>query len=157
MGNDTPMATKGTFADFRIIKTRKCAQLVIEVPIEEADAALSALGGLPRSDCERWVAVARLNHEGTTKPLDLKERRAFCDLPFVQQAGIMSNDLKFQFWMSDNYPEFAKNGGDMDGLMGRAAQAIRDYCRVSSRAQILPGTEAAERWLSLLREFEGYR
>src|ERR1019366_7700500 len=29
-----------------------------------------------------------------------KKRRAFCDLPFPQQAGIKSDDLKFQLWLS---------------------------------------------------------
>lgn len=58
-------ALAGTFSDFKLIKSRGVAQLVIEVPLEKADAALSTLGGLPKPDEERWVALARLN----TKPL----------------------------------------------------------------------------------------
>jgi len=144
-----PAAIKGTFADFKLIKTRKLAQIVIEVPIEEADAALTALGGLPRPDSERWVAMARLDMSGTQRPSQgLGERRQFCDLPMPAQAGIMSDDLKFQLWMS-KLPA-GKEGEN-------AADAIRIYCGVGSRAEILPGTHAGARWLELLRSYEGRR
>ena len=42
-------AIKATFSDFKLIKTRKVAQLVMEIPVEQADAALKALGGLHQS------------------------------------------------------------------------------------------------------------
>jgi hypothetical protein len=48
MTTDQPAATQGTFSDFRLIKGRKVCQIVIEVPIEQADQALAALGGLPQ-------------------------------------------------------------------------------------------------------------
>jgi hypothetical protein len=143
-----PMITKGTFSDFRIIRTRKLAQIVIEIPIEEADAALAALGGLPRSDHERWVAVARLE-----MPVDVtmnikyeKARRAFHTLPAVQQAAIKSKDAEFQFWMNKGFVS------EPD-----CAAAIRKYCGVNSRADIEPGSEAEKRWHELLRDYEGVR
>jgi predicted metalloenzyme YecM len=46
--------TQGTFADFRLIKGRKVCQIVIEVPIEQADQALAALGGLPQPMQQRY-------------------------------------------------------------------------------------------------------
>src|SRR4051812_4591789 len=52
--------TQATFSDFRLVKGRKVAQLVFEVPIEQADQALAALGGLPQPATEAWVALARL-------------------------------------------------------------------------------------------------
>ena len=36
-------AIKATFSDFKLIKGRKVAQLIFEVPIEATDAALAAL------------------------------------------------------------------------------------------------------------------
>jgi hypothetical protein len=145
MNADAPMITKGTFSDFKIIRTRKVAQLVVEIPIEEADAAVAALGGLPRSDRERWVAVARLDMNAANGQRE-KTRRAFCDLPFPQQAGIKTKDTDFQFWI---------NGGfcsEQD-----CAAGIRKRCGVESRADIVAGSEAGEKWLGLLREFEGVR
>lgn len=60
---NAPAAIAGTFADFKLIKTRSACQLVIEVAIENADAALSALGGVPQPGQEKPVAVARLEPE----------------------------------------------------------------------------------------------
>ena len=139
-------AIKATFSDFQLVKTRKLAKLIFEVPIEEADKALRVLGGLPRSDAERWVGIALLDVKIAEVAGVNNTRRAFCDLPFPQQAAIKSNDTTFQLWMSVHY-DF---GND-------CADAIRNYCGVSSRADILPWTEAGQKWVALLREFDGYR
>jgi hypothetical protein len=45
------------FRRFPAYQGPKVAQLVIELPIEEADAALATLGGLPQPAAERWVAI----------------------------------------------------------------------------------------------------
>jgi hypothetical protein len=45
---DEPAAIQASFADFRLIKGRKQAQIILEIPIEGADAALAALGGIPQ-------------------------------------------------------------------------------------------------------------
>jgi len=143
---DAPAAIKGTFADFRLVKTRKVAQLVIEVALEEADAALETLGGLPRPDQERWVALARLDakRQPETPAAPAKERRAFCDLPFPQQAGLKSNDPDLQQFMGATNPD-------------QCADQIRLTCGVKSRSEIVKGTNAGENWIQLLREFEGWR
>lgn len=152
-----PAAIKGTFSDFKLIKTRKLAQVIIEIPIEQADAALTALGGLPRSDTERWVAIALLDMRKFDAQGNLptddngelpKPRRPFCELPMPQQAGILSNDLKFQLWLSKK---------DVGRECESAAEAIRVWCGVASRSDIRPGTKTGERWLALLNEFEGVR
>lgn len=142
---DAPAAIKGCFADFKTVKTRKLCQLVIEIPIEEADAALAALGGVPRPDAERWVAVARLDFEkAPVATADPKERRPFHELPMSQQAGIMAEDYNFQKFMR------AENNIE-------CASLIRTYCQVDSRSKIVPESKAAERWISLLREFGGIK
>ncbi len=48
----------GTFSDFKLIKTRSTAQLVIEVPIERAFDAIAILG-IPQPGKEIQVAVYR--------------------------------------------------------------------------------------------------
>lgn len=160
--SDAPAAIKGTFSDFKLIRTRKLCQIVIEVPIEQADAALVALGGLPRSDAERWVAIARLDLSskpesapavnGKQKMAEAfagswaqRERRAFCDLPYPQQAALKTNDEAFARFM-----------GALPSP-SHCAQAIKDYCGVDSRSKIQPNTPAGEKWIELLREFEGRR
>lgn len=56
----TDAVTQATFSGLKIVQGRKVAQLIFEIAIEQADTALEALGGLPRSDNPKWVAIARL-------------------------------------------------------------------------------------------------
>lgn len=130
-----PAAFQATFSDFRIVKGRKVAQIVLELPIELADAALTSLGGLPKPDAEAWVGVARLDPSrqepasGETE----KERRQFCDLPMAQQAGIKAAD-----------PAFARFLGCEPG--DYCAAMIRACCGVKTRSDIVAGTPAGDRW-----------
>ena len=143
--NNRPAAIQATFADFKLVKTRKVVQWVFETPIEEADAGLEALGGLPRSDAERWVAIARLNVDSPlAKVAPPPAHRAFHELQMTQQAALKSNDAAFADYMH------ADPGAD-------CAQAIRYACNVKSRSEILPGTEAGEKWIGLLRGYERAR
>lgn len=54
-------AFAGCYSDLRFIKSRKVAQVVIELPIEQANRFLQAFGA-PDPSKETWVAIARLNH-----------------------------------------------------------------------------------------------
>ena len=47
----------GTFSDFKIVRGRKVAQLVIEVPLEKANEVLAALGGVPQPADPRSRAI----------------------------------------------------------------------------------------------------
>ena len=137
-----PKVIKAVFYTWRPVVGHKRLQLVFEVPLEETQEVLTMLGA-PMPDREIWCAIALL---APVAPLDAtKERRSFCDLPLPQQAGIKSEDLTFQLWISST--PIGKEAED-------CASAIRAYCGVESRAQILPGTKAAARWIDLLRSFE---
>ena len=160
----SPKVIKATFSDWRPVKGRKVLQMVFEVPLEQTSEVLTMLGA-PMPDAETWCAIALLDmqkfdadgnlpdedknyHEGEPVYESPTPRRAFCDLPMPQQAGIKSADLRFQLFMS-TLP-VGKESED-------AASAIRAFCGVTSRADIQTGTKAGERWLALLREFEGIR
>jgi len=45
-------------------------QVVLEVPLEAADQAYTALGGMPDPGKSVWVGVARLNLESEVMPSD---------------------------------------------------------------------------------------
>lgn len=139
-------AIRGTFSDFKIIRGRKCAQLVIEVPLEEADRALAALGGIPQAATERWVAVARLNESAVQ--IEEKPKRRFSELSPAQQAGIKCQEPSF--W------RFLNGRDDVDSISSAdsAAMWVRFECGVKSRADLNTDPASAERWLSLLREYE---
>lgn len=145
-----PAAIKGTFSDFRVVRGRKIAQLVVEVPIEQADEALRALGGVPVAANERWVAVARLDPQiASQRPLQEparaieKPRRSFGELPLAQQAAIRCQDGKFQQFLGVASAE-------------EAAVCVRDECRVGSRADIESAPYASQRWHEIERDFSEY-
>ena len=146
-----PKVIKATFSDWRPVKGRKVLQMVFEIPLEQTSEVLTMLGA-PMPDSETWCAIALLDMRkfdaDGNLPDEPRAGRAFCELPFPQQAGIKSNDLKFQLWLSKK---------DVGRECEDAAEAIRLWCGVTSRADIQPGTKAGERWLALLREFEGIR
>lgn len=159
-----PAAFTASFADFRLVKGRKVAQIVVEVPIEQADHALEVLGGVPRPDAERHVAVARIqippgattgaatgsaaaDHphppERSAAPGGAKRERT---LP--EKIGIRCADKRFQKWTAEyvGWPAAATSAEETAG-------AVRGWCHVKSRAEILPGTEAAKKWLDLETRF----
>ena len=56
---------RASYSDWKLIRTRKCVQIILEVPLEGglAHAAYAALGGMPDPAAETWVAVAHLDLE----------------------------------------------------------------------------------------------
>lgn len=168
-------AIAGTFADFKLIKTRSCAQIVIEVPIEQADAALKALGGLPRPAKERWVGIAPLeaapsvqdeeeglpphirrmfgdDYVATSEP----PRRQFHDLSATAQAGIKCADADFQRWLTETkvMPR-GQEGQPFDAQS--AADWVRRYCGIKSRSELDSNPRAAQAWKRLLGTYEDAR
>lgn len=144
----TEAVFKATFADFRLIKGRKQAQFVFEVPIEGADLALDALGGLPRGDESRWVAVARLNATGSQptksdKPGDLgqappavKERQRWDDMIPSKRAAILCNDPIFQEWIAIRNGNRYDPTENEDVRKNDAATYLRLECGIHSRAEL---------------------
>jgi hypothetical protein len=139
-----PAAIKGSFADFRLVKTRKLAQVVIEIPIEEADHALTVLGGLPRSDGERWVAIARLTKAGADRPsnpadnLGSDTSTPIKASPATKRERTPAERAAFLCTL----PEFRKWYGAP--TEEAAAHQMRAECGVSSRAQITTNPDAHE-------------
>lgn len=168
-----PSAFKATFADFRLIKGRKVAQVIVEVPLEEADNALAALGGLPRPDLDRWVAVARLNSPpgaSTSEPASAThgespsdaagdadaspstksapapgEHKPKRERTLAEKVWFRCNDKKFWEWL------YSK--GRVTGSAQDAAHWVRHECGVKSRAEILPDTAAAAAWIKLETQY----
>lgn len=59
------MKIKGTFSDFKIIKTRGACQFIIEIDESQANEALQALGGLPMSGSPKWVEIALFDSQSS--------------------------------------------------------------------------------------------
>ena len=144
----TTAAFQGTYSDFRLVKGRKVAQIVVEVPIEAADHALEVLGGVPRPDAERHVAVARLQiPPGATTEAAIGSAAADHPPPpersavapggaYAKRAGILCNDPKFQAWMGTPDAE-------------QTAERLRLQTGVHSRRDYDHDPDARRRFLNL--------
>jgi hypothetical protein len=147
---DEPAAIRATFADFRLIKSRKQAQLVLEIPIEEADNALAVLGGIPQPQSDHWVAVARLN--GVEKPEpEPKEKRRWEDLNLAMQAGMRCNEVAFRTFLTETETSAFEARTVQDAEM-----MVRERCKVDSRKELNLDPEAAERWRILERSYQAW-
>ena len=153
----------GSFADYRLVKSRSVLQLVIEIAVEQQESAFRALG-YPMPGTEIPVAVARLTASpqpermglGTASNTDTspKQRRPFHTLPLSQQAALLCNDVAFQNWARDN----------MDGPHRDPDPAIDEKtaaffmrhmcCEGLSRSTLDTNPEYAKRFLAMLERFE---
>lgn len=160
-----PAAFQASYADFKLIKGRKCAQIILEVAIEAADAALEALGGVPQPHRETWVGVARIDAKPNLVRQQLeasvaliekpaKERRPWSALFYAEQAGIRCQETAF--WKFLNETVGKDQGWDRVVCASDAAAQVRSVCSVESRADIKPDTKAAVRWERLNADYESW-
>ena len=132
-------AFRATFADFKIIKTRKVAVFCFEVPLETADASLQSIGGLPTGD-ERWCGIARLNVAPVMDTPAEKPRRPFDRMIRAQQAGILCADQQFQGWLRVLSE-------------AEATEEIYRRCNIASRRDLNFDVEAAVIWDGLVTDY----
>jgi hypothetical protein len=91
---------------------------------------------------------------GAAKPpvppvVPAKDRRPFNSLPLPQQAALRCGDDNFRAFLSEEY-----GGGEW--TPEQAAQEVRNYCGVTSRALIVEGDKAGDFWLKLEGEYQDW-
>ena len=147
-----PAVTDGTFVNFRLVGTRKVAQLIVEVPIEKANQALEALGGVPDAANPAHVAIARLQ-EPASKPetpkTNGKAKRAWHELTPAEQAGMRCQEEAFQRFLREAGHQCAV---DSDG----AARVVRHMCDVVSRSDLNANDAAFEEWRDLDSKYKAW-
>lgn len=141
-------AIEGDYADFKIVKTRSVAQLVVEIPIEQA-ADMVRMFGVPVPGSPVRVAVARLHEtpqiEATAAPANTNGHRSWGELSPAQQAGIRCAEPAFQ--------KFLREEGDSAVSDTESAAAyVRLVCGVHSRAHLTGN--AANLWHGLDARFQ---
>jgi len=151
----------GTYADLRQVKSRGVWQLVIDVPAEYAER-LVKLFGLPKQDQPTHLAVAQLKGSPEALDREAQGRAVNAGTPASQASvasgetvkrqrtlpelvGMRCNDGHFITWLLDC--------GYVEGPDDSPAIIVRRECGVASRSEILPGTEAAERWNKLETQY----
>lgn len=146
-------AFRATYSDWKLIRTRKVVQVVLEVPVEQADQAYQVLGGMPLSGEETWVAVARLDVSAPAavdKPVQTR-RPVAAEKRLARQAAICCGDPVFQKFLAEH--QMMQDGMMQDGIGDPAATAVRMICGVKSRSEIVPGSKAGQAWERLHGKF----
>jgi hypothetical protein len=158
-------AFKAAYADWKLIKTRGVIQVVMEVPLAEADAAYDVLGGMPNAANEVWFGIAALNlpqdeKENSKLPAPATARQdpksagpKRMDWQEVQpaaQAGIRSNEPEFWAFLREvmSYPDVTNSD--------TAAIAVRHVCRVNSRAEFSTDHRKRVLWHQLDTEYQAW-
>lgn len=126
------------FVDVRPVKSRKVMQLIFEVPIEAADHALSALGGFPRPDQSRYVAIAQLDVK--KDPAAVSHTR-WDDKPLSTRAGILCTKKEFQMFLIGEADE------------DKTIAFLKNACRVASRADLVKGSSGGEQFLRIEQSY----
>ena len=155
----TAAAFRACYSDWKLIRTRKCVQLVFEVPLEESNLAYAALGGMPNSGAEVWCAIARLvDGRGTERETGEASRKApvsrkpvAADKRLAQRAALICKEPLFQQWVSDQCAVGFVPTEDY------VADYVRNRCRVDSRSEIVPGTDAAIEFDKICAEYALWR
>jgi hypothetical protein len=137
----TQAAFKATYSDLRFVKSRKVAQIVLELPIEQADSFIKAFGS-PNPASETWCAIARL--VSSDPPKQDKPHKSWDQLRLSQQAAIRCSDELYRHWLCVDDEESAK-------------VQVRKACEVDSRAELDTDEAAANRWQTMEEEFATWK
>lgn len=168
-------AFQATYSDWKLIRSRKVVQVVLEIPLEASGQAYDVLGGMPNPGAETWCAVARLSRkEERPNPLTDPQpasaaaptvtnapTRARRQVPgekrLAQQAGMCCADPVFQTFLYEHDMLNVTRRDDPDEAETAAAIAVRMICGVQSRKDITLGTPAGDAWDNLLSKFMAWK
>lgn len=153
-------AFQATYSDWKLIRTRKVVQIVLEVPVEQAGLAYEVLGGMPRTDSEIWCAVARLQQkESAAQPRPSSSDNAphaggahsksWHEMTPAQQAGLLCNDPAFANFLRGAFPALWTGAAD-------CAVIVRKLCQVNSRSELNLDNEAAMKWRGLVSDYRAW-
>jgi hypothetical protein len=164
-----PMAFRAAYSDWRLIKTRGVVQVVLEVPLADADAAYNVLGGMPDASRENWFAVAPLKNppaEKERKSSELtpatpqptprppaaakREKMGWRELQPAAQAGIRAGDPVFWKFLEEKRGMSVANGDE-------AAASIRGICLVQSRSELSSDHRKRVLWHLLDEQFLAWK
>lgn len=153
----TAAAFQGTFADFRMVRGRKVAQIIVEVPLEQAGAALEAMGGLPMPEESRWVAVARMSlpTENTATAVGQVASGGATEIPRAKSEKTPAQKAAIRAVLLCKEPAFQKWIGAKDAE--HAAWKVRGEIEAASRRDIAADPDVYDRWMRLEGEYRDFQ
>ena len=151
-----PAAFRASYSDWKLIRTRKVVQIVLEVPVEEADAAYQVLGGMPNPAESFWCAVARLQPDAA-KPA--KKKPEWHELKPSAQISIRCGETAFRAFLAETFPLAWGRHFDQDwSPIEKAIVFVREHCGVTSRADInSDNPQALDAWERLEWDYHAWQ
>lgn len=146
-------AFRATYSDWKLVKTRAVVQVVMEIPLADADAAYEVLGGMPVHANERWFAIAALRspQEEASRQDEPQadpdgERRNWKDVQPSAQAAMRCDQPIFWGFLREEHKRRIENKED-------AATAVRRITGVNSRARFNDNHTARVAWHQLESQY----
>jgi|SRR6185503_8528121 len=155
-------AFRATYSDWKLIKTRGVVQVVMEVPLADADAAYDVLGGMPVHGKERWFGIAAIKSpeqkEDRAAPRQTSSpgiptggaKRDWRDIPPAQQAGIRCEEPVFAAFLKETRKDDWHETQD-------ATDCVRLICGVESRSELGTNQRARIIWHQLDSAFQAWK
>lgn len=140
--NKTNKIIQGTYSDYKIVKSRSVAQIIVEIPLETAESFVQMFG-MPLPSKEKWVALAMLNERVINKNDDI----AFA----IQKCGILCKDKRFGKFLQEEKKMHEVNPDDENSI----ASALKTILGIRSRTE-LHNQESLLAWNRLLSEYESH-
>lgn len=137
----TDAVMQGAYSDFKVIKSRKVIQMVVEFPIESS-ASFVEMFGIPQPHEEQWVAVALMNKTAVT--------RNETAMKAIQDAGILCKSSSFGKWLRDERGMTEVNPEDSNSI----AQSLRAILGIRSRSELQTDSEALKVWHALKSSYD---
>jgi hypothetical protein len=171
-----PAAFRAVYSDFKLVKTRGVIQVILEVPVEDSDAAYEVLGGMPVAGKERWFGIAAIKSETEVMqaepeskstqpgarpdqepPRPDRAKRGWRDLQPSQQAGIRCSEPAFAvFLQEERLDDWRGATGGYISREERVADCVRMICNVDSRSHLNTNQKARVIWHQLNDQYEAW-
>jgi hypothetical protein len=155
-------AFRATYSDWKLIKTRGVVQVVMEIPLADADAAYDVLGGMPVHGKERWFGIAALKSpaeedRGTHRQKDSspsphpgEAKRNWRDIPPPQQAGIRCDEPAFAAFLKEQRPDDWQEEPD-------PVDCVYLICGITSRSELATNHKARVIWKMLDDQYSAWK
>lgn len=138
---NTNKIMQGTYSDFRIVKGRKVAQIIVEIPLEAANDFV-AMFGVPRPDQEVWVAIAEINRQAVAAKSEATKA--------IQIAGMMCKSPEFGAWLRDHRGMAEVDPENHESI----ADALRALLGIQSRTEFHNSPELVVAFNRLKGEYD---
>ena len=170
---NAPAAFRATYSDWKLIRSRKVVQIVLELPLEASGQAYDTLGGMPNPGAEIWVGVARLKNESEVMPpaqhepptdarpapdnpvasVSARAKRQWRDKSYGEQAAILGSEAGFRRFLLEQAGIVGRTGVCEAITEDKAAEMVKAHCLVSSRADIRDNHPSGPLWRELVERY----